>query len=79
MGAPSISPLEPPHRQLRHAVRDLANSTTGVIGYVQIYPGGTERPALGVTGILVQFYLMGVWVEGRPFVRVWREESVKDH
>ena len=51
VGAPSISPLEPPHCQLRHAVRDLASSTTGVIGYVQIYPGGTERLAKKKGGV----------------------------
>lgn len=38
--------LEPPS-----AERDLTNSTAGIIGYVQIYPGGTERSAKKKGGV----------------------------
>ena len=54
-----LNSLEPPS-----AVRDLTNSTAGIIGYVQIYPGGhgTVGEEKG-------------W-RSRPFVRVWRERNV---
>ena len=54
-----LYPLEPPS-----AVRDLTNSTAGIIGYVQIYPEGH-----GTVGEEKRW-------RSRPFVRVWRERNV---
>ena len=54
-----LYPLEPPS-----AVRDLTNSTAGIIGYVQIYPRGH-----GTVGKEERW-------RSRPFVRVWRERNV---
>ena len=47
-----------------HCELKEGETTTGVIGYVQIYPGGTERSAERNGGV------------ARPFVRVQGERNV---